>query len=126
VLAAMLREAGHSVALYDPFFARDPSVLDGDYDFIVCSETVEHFHRPAEEFARLDRMLRHGGWLGIMTSFQPADEDFADWHYRRDPTHVVFYSAATFHWLALRFDWQCEIPRPDVVLMQKPPRVTAK
>ena len=28
-LAAMLREAGHEVALYDPFFAPDPAPLSG-------------------------------------------------------------------------------------------------
>ncbi|MBS0543647.1 MAG: methyltransferase domain-containing protein, partial [Proteobacteria bacterium] len=81
---------------------------------------VEHFHHPAEEFARLDALLRPGGWLGIMTCFQTDDARFARWHYRRDPTHVVFYREATFRVIARRHGWVCEIPAKDVVLMCKP------
>lgn len=121
VLADMLRAFGHRVALYDPFFAPDASALLRGYDFITCTEVVEHFHRPAAEFARLDTLLRPGGWLAIMTCFQADDARFARWHYRRDPTHVVFYRAATFRLLARRFAWHCEIPVKDVVLMRKLP-----
>ncbi len=119
-LAAMLREAGHRVALYDPFFHAEPAVLAEVYDFVTCSETVEHFHRPAEEFDRLDRLLRPGGCLAIMTSFQDDDARFAGWHYRRDPTHVVFYRAATFRLIADQRGWLCEIPVRDVALLRKP------
>lgn len=119
-LAAMLREAGHEVALYDPLFCADPTVLTGVYDFITCTEAAEHFHRPAQEFAQLDRLLAPGGWLGVMTSFTPNDSEFARWGYRRDPTHVVFYKAATFEALADCYGWRCEIPRDNVVLLQKP------
>jgi len=118
-LAAMLSEAGHAMTLYDPLFRDDPSVLDRVYDFVTCTEVVEHFHRPDEEFARLDRLLRPGGCLAVMTAFLMDDEDFARWHYRRDPTHVVFYREATFRAVARRHRWRCEIPAPDVALMFK-------
>ncbi|WP_068636217.1 class I SAM-dependent methyltransferase [Thauera butanivorans] len=118
-LAGMLRAAGHAVALYDPFFAPDAAVLARSYDFITCTEAAEHFHDPAAEFARLDGLLRPGGWLAVMTCFQADDARFAGWHYRRDPTHVVFYRESTFRWLADRFGWQCEVPCKDVVLMRK-------
>lgn len=119
-LAAMIREAGHEVTLYDPFFAPDPAVLEGVYDFVVCSEAAEHFHRPAEEFRRLRRLLRPGGWLGIMTCFQTDDARFAAWHYRRDPTHVVFYRESTFRHLAGCWGWSFRTPVKDVVLMRRP------
>lgn len=119
-LAAMLREAGHRVALYDPFFAPDTRVLQTMYDFVTCTETAEHFHDPAFEFARLDALLRPGGLLGLMTAFQNDDTRFAGWYYRRDPTHVVFYREETMHWIAGHFGWHCTIPRPNVVLMRKP------
>lgn len=121
-LASMLREAGHRVRLYDPLFHPDRAALGEQYDFIACTETIEHFHRPAEEFANLDRMLRPGGWLALMTCFQTDDDRFADWHYRRDPTHVVFYREATLRVLAHRFGWTCEIPAKDVALMRKGPK----
>lgn len=120
-LAAMLREAGHRVDLYDPFFAPSTQPLDRTYDFITCTEVVEHFHDPADEFDRLDRMLSPGGWLGIMTCFQTEDERFANWHYRHDPTHVVFYREATLRCVAGQRGWTCEIPTKDVALMRRPP-----
>ncbi|MGY6644890.1 MAG: class I SAM-dependent methyltransferase [Salinarimonas sp.] len=119
-LAAMLREAGHRVAIYDPLFAPDTRVLERTYDFVTCTETAEHFHDPAREFARLDALLRPGGWLGLMTLFQTDDARFAGWHYRRDPTHVVFYREETLHWIAARHGWECTIPCPNVALMRKP------
>lgn len=120
-LAAMLREAGHSVALYDPFFHPDDGVLAEVYDFVTCSEVAEHFHRPALAFRSLDALLKPGGWLALMTCFQTDDARFATWNYRRDPTHVVFYREATLRHLARRFGWHCEIPCANVALMRKSP-----
>jgi len=118
-LAMMLREAGYEMATYDPFFHPVPAVLETTYDFITCAEVVEHFHNPAHEFDRLDRLLRPGGWLALMTCFQDDDAAFAQWHYRRDPTHVVFYREATLRKIAARRRWTCEIPAKDVALMRK-------
>lgn len=119
-LAHMLREQGHRVALYDPFFAPDPEPLARTYDFITCTETAEHFHAPAREFDRFDALLRPGGWLGLMTSFQTDDAAFPGWHYRRDPTHVVFYRRETLDLLARSRGWSFESPVKDVALMRKP------
>jgi SAM-dependent methyltransferase len=119
-LAAMLTEAGHRMAVYDPLFFPDPKPLDGRYDFITCSEVAEHFHHPFDEFARLDTLLKPGGWLAVMTTFQTEDAAFARWHYRRDPTHVVFYREATFSVIAGLRHWRCEIPAENVVLLHKP------
>lgn len=118
-LAAMMREAGHDVTIYDPIFADNKSALVGPYDVITCTETAEHFHNPAGEFARLDRLLRPGGLLAVMTCFQTDDDKFSSWHYRKDPTHVVFYREQTFHYIADQYGWTLEIPVKDVALMQK-------
>lgn len=122
-LAVMLRDAGHRMELFDPCFVAAPEPFRKSYDFITCTEVVEHFHRPAREFDRLDRMLRPNGWLAIMTCFQTEDQKFADWHYRRDPTHVVFYREETFRYIAQQRGWICEIPVKDVALMRKPPTI---
>jgi len=118
-LAQMFTEAGFNMALYDPFFHPDSSALNDHYDFITCTEVVEHLHEPAEVFDQLDGLLKPGGWLAIMTCFQTDDDRFDNWHYRRDPTHVVFYREATFQWLAEHYGWRLEVPRKDVVLLQK-------
>lgn len=124
-LAHMLREAGHDVALYDPFFQPDPAPLSRSYDFITCTETAEHFHNPADEFDRLGALLRPGGRLAVMTCFQTDDKRFAGWHYRRDPTHVVFYREATLRRIAALRGWECEVPVKDVALMRKPASAAA-
>lgn len=119
-LAAMLDEAGHTTRLYDPCFRPDTAVLGSTYDAIACTETAEHFHAPAAEFDRLGEMVRPGGWLGIMTCFQTDDDRFATWHYRADPTHVVFYREATLRHVAAQRGWHFECPAKDVAFMRRP------
>jgi len=118
-LTQMLTDAGHQMHLYDPFFHADLPILQRQFDFITCTETVEHFHHPRQEFARLDQSLRVGGWLAIMTNFQTIDAKFANWHYRRDPTHVTFYRAETFSRIAADFGWTCQFPARNIALMHK-------
>lgn len=118
-LAQMLREAGHDVALFDPFFVPEPAPLSNTYDFITCTEAAEHFHHPAKKCGCLRELVRPGGWLAIMACFQTDDAGFANWHYRKDPTHVVFYREDTFRYLANLWGWTCEIPVKDVALMQR-------
>jgi 2-polyprenyl-3-methyl-5-hydroxy-6-metoxy-1,4-benzoquinol methylase len=118
-LAAMLSEAGHQMSIYDPLFFDNPEVLERSYDFITCTEVAEHFYHPFDEFALLDRLLKPGAWLAVMTMFQTDDAAFAKWHYRRDPTHVVFYREATFQAIARQHNWHCEIPCANVVLLKK-------
>ena len=119
-LARIFEEAGFSVALYDLYFYPESSVFEQRYDFITCTEVVEHLFEPAKVFAQFDRLLKPGGHLGVMTCFQTDDDRFDNWHYRRDPTHVVFYREDTFEWLANRYGWQLEVPAKDVVLFRKP------
>lgn len=116
----MLREAGHDVDLYDPFFHPRPAPVSGAYDFITCTEVVEHFHHPRDTFGHLDDYLRPGGLLAVMTCFQTDDDRFANWHYRRDPTHVVFYREDTLEWIARAWRWTLDIPARNVALFTKP------
>lgn len=119
VLAALLRERGFPTAVYDPFFAPESQVLEAEYDFVVCTETMEHFHRPARDFSRLSRLLKPGGWLGLMTELHGGSEAFADWWYHKDPTHVSFYSPRTIDWVAKRFGFRVDACSGRVALLQK-------
>lgn len=119
-LARMLAAKGMEVSLYDPFYAPNPETLARRYDFITCTEVIEHLHNPHQVFQQLDELLKPGGWLGVMTCFQTDDARFANWHYRRDPTHVVFYRETTLQWLARAMGWDLDIPAKDVALFQKP------
>lgn len=119
-LSEMLIEAGMEVALYDPFYYPEASVLAKQYDFITCTEVVEHLHYPAKVFRQLDRLLKPGGLLGVMTCFQTRDDRFDNWHYRRDPTHVVFYREVTLGLVAKQFGWVMSVPCKDVAIFYKP------
>lgn len=118
-LAAMLREAGHRVTLYDPFYAPDPGALAGSYDFITATEVVEHLHRPGPELQRLWGLLRPGGTLGVMTKLVWDREAFAGWHYKNDPTHVCFFSRETWNWWAQCNAATVVFPAADVILLTK-------
>ncbi len=118
-LAAMMREDGHDINTYDPFFQPDETVLDASYDFITCAETAEHFSEPARDFRFLDGLLKSGGWLGIMTGMLTDWSEFQSWYYHRDPTHVNFYSRKTMRWLASRYGWHALFPEQNVALFQK-------
>ena len=118
-LSAILRQRGHDMTLFDPFFFPDTKSLNKTYDFIVCSEAAEHFYNPANEFRRFNHLLMDNGWLGIMTNFQTENARFKNWHYRRDPTHVVFYRKETFEVIGRQFKWTAYFPSPNVVLFQK-------
>ena len=138
-LSVMFEEAGHRVALYDPFYAPDKSVLAAgsgqpdqpdQYDFITLSEVAEHLAQPGKELDHLWSLLAPGGWLGIMTKRVASPptikslKAFTSWHYINDPTHICFFADATFRWLANR--WSATgapatltIAGNDVVLLQK-------
>jgi|TARA_B100001964_G_scaffold214698_1_gene252472 2-polyprenyl-3-methyl-5-hydroxy-6-metoxy-1,4-benzoquinol methylase len=120
----MFEEAGHSVALYDPYYASDESVLSARYDFITLSEVVEHLAEPGKELDCLWNGLAPGGWLGIMTKRVRDQEAFRTWHYIIDPTHIGFFSEATFQWLTGRWSSMgipttLAITGNDVVLIEK-------
>jgi hypothetical protein len=118
-LSVMMGERGFPMEIYDPFFAPDTEVLDATYDFVTCSETVEHFFEPGREFERFDVLLRPGGWLGLTTGFITKGIDFETWWYARDPTHVAFYAPETLRWIAGRFAWDLEVPGENVALFRK-------
>ena len=106
LLARHLTDLGYAVAIYDALYWPNDADLDTTYDFVTACEVVEHFYRPAFEFARLRRLLSPGAPLMIMTDVRRDEIDFDSWSYRRDPTHVAFYSARTFRWIATAFGFK--------------------
>jgi len=119
-LAAMLREAGHRISVYDPFYFPAEDALRPGYDFITATEVVEHLRAPATELDRLWQLLVPGGVLGIMTKLVTDAGAFAGWHYKNDPTHVCFFSRSTWQWWAQTRGSQPVFEGADVILLRKP------
>ena len=91
VIATILREQHYTVELYDPYYWNQPERLSQCYDYLVCSEVIEHFRVPQHEFALLRSLLLQGGTLYCMTELFRDDIDFSNWSYNTDPTHYFFY-----------------------------------
>jgi SAM-dependent methyltransferase len=119
-LAELLRERACAPSIYDPFYAPDQSVLEGAarYDAIVALEVVEHLHQPGEELPQLIRLLVPGGYLAVRTGIFSGDTDAFDrWWYRRDVSHVSFWTDATIDWLCSTYALTNTLYRPGTVLV---------
>ena len=119
-LSLILEEAGHSLALYDKFYATDATVLTKTYDFISATEVVEHLAAPGETLQQLWDMLARGGTLALMTKLVINKDRFQSWHYKDDPTHIAFFSTITFTWLADKRGAKLEFIENDVIFLTKP------
>lgn len=97
VLAHMLKhELGYLVDVYDKFFSPYKVYEGKQYDLITSTEVVEHLEEPVEYFKLFHTLLKPGGHLAVMTQFHPNDVGrFENWHYRRDDSHVSFFTPKT-------------------------------
>jgi len=118
-LSILMNELGFQMEIYDYFYHNNPKVFENKYDFITTTEVIEHLHNPKDEIVKLWSCLKDGGILGIMTAFRVSDEEFGDWYYKRDLTHVRFFTEASFRWLAKELDAELVIPRSGVVILKK-------
>ena len=116
-LADILKKDGFNVELYDPFFYNNKNIFLRKFNFITCSEVVEHFFKPYEEFNKIDSLLSINSWLAVMTSFMTEDHLFENWHYRRDPTHVIFYKKITFKIIAHQRNWKINFLKKIFLLL---------
>lgn len=103
VFSEVLRRIGFNVTSYDPFYLPDESYLNKQYDIITSTEVFEHFVDPMKEIEGLVSLLKPEGLLAIMTQFPKDDDHFLKWWYRRDRTHISFYTVETFEYIAKRY-----------------------
>ncbi len=104
VLADLLEAKELEVDRYDPYFFPEKVFLDKKYDLITSTEVFEHFSDPIKEMELLTSHLKEDAYLAVMTSFHPGPEEFEDWWYKWDPTHIVFYNQKTFNKVASDFE----------------------
>lgn len=121
LLAAIMEDAGFRMQNYDIYYADERAVLNRSYDFIAATEVVEHLSQPGKELMRLWLMLQPGGYLAIMTKLVLDREAFSRWHYIRDPTHISFFSRATWSWWARQHGAICEFVGADVIFLKRQP-----
>lgn len=118
-LSMIAKERGVTVENYDLYYFNHAACLARQYSFITLTEVIEHVADARALITQLDSLLVSGGVLGIMTKRVLDRDAFARWHYKNDPTHINFYSIATFEWIATQFKWQLEVVDSDVVIFTK-------
>jgi len=118
-LSILMTDNGYNMDIYDYFYHNEPQVFEKKYDFITSTEVIEHLHNPYQEITKLWSMLNENGVLGIMTAFRPDDEEFKTWYYKRDLTHVRFFTKNSFLWLCEKLEADIIIPQDGVVILKK-------
>lgn len=118
-LSLMAKARGYLIDNYDLYYANAPEILSYQYDFITLTEVIEHVSDADALLTQLYQLLKPQGILAVMTKRVLNPTAFSVWHYKNDPTHINFYSEASFQWLALHYGWQLEIVDKDVVFLHK-------
>ena len=118
-LSLMLKDFGHTVDLYDKFYAKNDFVFKKQYDFITASEVVEHLSQPMVELNRLMGLLKSNGILAIMTQILTPQVDFSQWYYKNDPSHIGFFSEKALNYLAKKWQSELYVISERVVIFKK-------
>lgn len=120
VLKTLLNRLNMEVDIYDQYFFPDNNFKKTTYDLITCTEVFEHLKAPMETLSLLESLLAENGILAIKTLFHPASADFSGWWYRKDPTHICFYSPLTFKWIENNFNLKIKlIDNHSICVLQK-------
>jgi SAM-dependent methyltransferase len=114
----MFKEQKYEMSLYDLYYYPDKSPLGKTYDFITCTEVIEHIKDPIATFETLFNCLKPNGLLALMTKMVKDKEAFGAWHYKNDPTHIRFYSQQTFRFIAEKFNTKVEFIDKDVIIFR--------
>jgi len=132
--SGILREYGYEVTDYDPFFYPETLAFRGmadlassasalfevdRFDFVLCTEVIEHLRDPKGEFERMLELLKPGGYLVLMTEVWDESIPFASWNYLSDPTHITFYQPESFRWIATNYMLSMESCHRNVRLFTK-------
>ncbi len=104
VFAQIMKNHGKSVDVYDPFFFPSDEYLSRRYDLITLTEVIEHIRYPLDALKMLISRLSDSGMLAVMTKFHSGVTDFDAWWYRKDNTHISFFSQKTVQRLAKELD----------------------
>lgn len=120
VLAHLLENEGFNVDIYDPYFFPEEVFKGKKYDLITITEVLEHLREPYHVIANLVNHLNHKGFLAIMTSFHRGVDEFKNWWYRSDETHISFYNFNTLEWIANEFSLEIiNCDRKKTCLLEK-------
>ncbi len=101
VLAQLISSRALHVEHFDKHFQPKKVYKNREYDLITSTEVFEHLDNPNETLKELANHLTPNGTISIMTLFHTnTQEEFLKWWYRRDPTHITFYTPKSIEIMA--------------------------
>lgn len=118
-LSLMLNELGYAMDVYDKFFMPDQSVFTNHYDFITCTEVIEHIDQLDQFLQLLLKSLSAGGYLIFMTKIFAQDTEFKTWYYKDDPTHISFITKETVQYMASHYGLNLKELTRQLIVFQK-------
>ncbi len=116
---SLLELRGFQVTNYDLFYKPNQDCFARKYHLVTSTEVWEHFHEPRKEIERLVNLVKTKGILAVMTSGHKGEAVFHDWYYRRDLTHVTFFSEKTMQWVAKFFGLELVTQRSPYWVFRK-------
>lgn len=121
VLSKLLERRGFEVDIYDLYYAPTKVYEGKKYDLITSTEVFEHLSKPLEALELLVKHLKSNGYIALMTKFPPKDDtEFLAWWYRRDPTHISFFTPKSFEVMAEKMGLRVlNIINDNIVVLQK-------
>ena len=75
-IVKMLQDNRYNISQYDLFFHNNEAILQQQYNYISCTEVIEHFKQPYTEFKRLRNLLLPNGQLLLMTELLDDNQNF--------------------------------------------------
>lgn len=103
VFSLLLKQRGFEVDIYDLYYAPHKVYEGKQYDLVTSTEVFEHLSQPLETLMLLAEHLNQNGYIVLMTKFPPQeDKEFLNWWYRRDPTHISFFTSKSFEVMAIK------------------------
>ena len=103
VLGEILESKGFTVSIFDPLFFSNDDFTGKEYDAVILNEVIEHLESPHAVLSDLKRLLAPGGCFVFSSLLHSGSEDdFRNWWYKEDVTHISFFSERTVDVLARR------------------------
>jgi len=121
VLSKLLERRGFEVDIYDLYYAPKKIYENKMYDLISSTEVFEHLQKPLEILEILAKHTNENGYIALMTKFPPQDDkEFLNWWYRRDPTHISFFTSKSFDVMAQKLGLKVlKTINENIVIFQK-------
>ncbi|CAA6816578.1 MAG: Putative methyltransferase associated with DUF414 [uncultured Sulfurovum sp.] len=121
VLSKLLEDRGLEVDIYDLYYSPLKVYETKKYDLITSTEVFEHLQKPLEVLELLGEHTNDNGYIVLMTKFPPKDDKvFLAWWYRRDPTHISFFTPKSFEIMAKKVGLKVlKTINENIVIFQK-------